>query len=148
MEGSIKLSLAVLSFGLVLFSAPQALASPSCSARFQEVRYIGNFNAGRAMRIKVGTVKNANGSLTESAQIWSGRTCAAVCQASQSEGTVELRCNGVQFEALSTPATLFLLADWKGASTLRFGSWLGGYQDVAVKPELNRYSGNPRIATR
>lgn len=119
----------------LLVTTTAAAASPpqDCGTSPRQVLYAAEFGpAGHRMKIEVGP---------ESARIWSGNQCEAICQASLGETSVELQCHSVKFQPLSTPATLFWLAGWSGAPVLRFGTWLDGFEDYPVNAKLNQLPG-------
>jgi hypothetical protein len=145
-----------------------------CGTRFKTLTYSAAFSwenaathVAKPMRILVGTstlapdpARSEKPQLT--AQIWSGKECMAVCEAKsfEKEGpfspvSLEMTCKSAELGAVALPTTLL----WgRGHSlsklpTLRFGTWLHGYEQAALEVELDRYSmpaspRSPRLAYR
>jgi hypothetical protein len=91
--------------------------------------------------------------------------CEALCQVKSLEKTgplepvsLDLACRGAHLASLTSPATIF----WSGAPagslasdaapvqfpTVRFGTWLGGYQLAFLRVEYDAYSQARRSAKR
>ena len=79
----------------------------------------------------------------------SSQTCEATCQIKEVDtASVELACRSTAFAPLTTPATVFIAAHKSGQSTLRFGTWIQGYQQASLRIDLNRAGelGSPPLA--
>ncbi len=121
------------------------------SARFQ----LGGINQPvKKMQVVVAMSQMKQGGFNKPfpvAQIWSGSQCQAVCKVASIEKensltpvAVEMSCESVGFSPLAVKASIL----WGGEKsmymakqpTIRFGTWLEGYRDSALKVELDRYS--------
>lgn len=148
-----------LCFGLSMNTAnaaprPVSDATGSCSVSLKQTLYTATFRwkgqgiKARGMRLSIGTATDAGGRQRTIAQISSrAGACYAVCgvrsvekQGTLSPSSMQLDCKANDFGALSTPATL-TWTDFNGpAPSIRFGTWLSGYQRSALKVELDSYS--------
>jgi len=79
------------------------------------------------------------------AQITSSDQCEAICSVEQKSlgkrafpEAVPMRCQSPRLGALQTPVTLLWPPGKSQKPVLRFGTWLGGYQQTALLVELDR----------
>jgi hypothetical protein len=107
-------------------------------------------------------------SSTAVAQIWSGKRCQASCSSidlglapkNPSPGAVrgalyaedlsmpislDLQCRGEELGALSARVAVLWGQGTQSQTQLRFGSWVDGYEQAALKVEVDRFSA-PRLA--
>lgn len=125
---------------------PVLAAHPSCETSLKKVVYQASFEwKAQKMRILLGNPVQSHGKTQWIAQIVEAKKqgrCFATCQATPLENDLmQMSCQGTQFDALATPATLFL------PEAIRFGSWLTGYQQSSLRVEFDQYT-RPKLARR
>jgi hypothetical protein len=89
------------------------------------------------------------------AQIWGNGSCQAVCTLKRFEKHEEsgrplsmaLQCQGARSEWLGTPATVQWTSESSTHPTIRFGSWLTGYEEAELLVSVDRYS-RPSLRAR
>lgn len=149
------LFLAVAAFVELAFAAHSFAAS--CPTSLETVSYSANFSfpkSDRKLSIRVGTTKSWDSQEYFIAQIASGNDCQAVCRVkniardelTQSPIAMDLDCQGVGFRELTTPATLLWKSTLASDSTIRFGTWLGGYEQAALDVKFDKYSATRNLA--
>lgn len=81
------------------------------------------------------------------AQIWAGNHCQASCSSIQFEKgdlsmpiSLDLQCRGEELGALSAHVALLWAQGNNTSTQLRFGSWVEGYEQAALKVEVDRFS--------
>ncbi len=169
MKKSFWLALGIVSTFVLPFSAA---AADSCASKMDQVLYQASFSwnqldsvegatvqqkKGSKMKVVVGTL--VAGSRAPMAQIWSDGSCQAVCKLKslEKEGVLqpialEMDCQGVGFSPLAMNASLL----WGGTSsrfqaekpTIRFGTWLQGYQQAELEVQVDLYSTPGRVDRR
>lgn len=132
------------------------LANTSCSQVIQDVFYSASFDLPESaqtaykMKLLIGKPKSSSEMI---AQIWSGKSCQAVCDLKmlQKEDaftpiSLEMDCKSPSISALATPATLYFHASEMVVTqpeqfpTLRFGTWLQGYHQSLLSVQVDRYT--------
>ena len=164
-------ALAVLAFALLVVTktagasvAPLAAPVPaplldSCTKHLKDVQFSGTFklksaaSEAKPMRFVIGVPEDATpGSAV--AQIWSGDSCKATCSSIDFEKggaslpiSLDLQCHGAELGALSTHVAVLWDHGPTPTTQLRFGTWLDGYEQAAVRVQVDRF--NPTfVATR
>jgi hypothetical protein len=152
------------------FAAPAAIPGDTCSMRLKSLQFAGTFDwkntrTGKVekLRFVIGTPAQgaggtpAQGAATTSvAQIWSGKQCQASCSsvdfgkstppgALQTDElsmpiSLDMQCRGEELGALAARVAVLWNHGSKGATTLRFGSWVDGYEQAALKIEVDHFS--------
>ncbi len=150
---------------VVWLSAYAAVAATTsetapCSIQLKEVLYSAQFDwsaqlnqgVSTPMQIQIGTQSHPQGDAW--AVITGPRGCQAICRMKEfvknsveSPIALSMSCQGEGFGVLTTPATLLWTSYDFPKPTLRFGSWVNGYQSVALRVEFDRYS-LPKTRTR
>lgn len=172
MKKSLSFAFAV---ALVLSAALpfSAAAADSCAPRMEQVLYKADFawNAltgvegasaqqqkGRKMKIIIGVLKGTRlaGAKAPFAQIWSDGACQATCKLKslEKEGqlqpiSMDMECQGVGFSPLAMNASVL----WGGTTsrfqaekaTIRFGTWLQGYQLAELNVQVDRYKNSELV---
>ncbi len=141
--------------GILLIPSSQAALKKnvSCPMPMSKVSYSASFQwiqpgTGKPQSHKL--VVGAQGSSGElSAQIWTGNQCEAICQPQSfdqdgpmSPIAMQMNCRGARLGSFTTTATLL----WgRGQTmsrtpTLRFGTWLNGYEQAPLLVEVDQFS--------
>lgn len=153
---------------LTLSSAVQAAPTPdSCSMKLKTLQFAGTFDwkntkNGRLekLRFVIGSPEHGEKG-TSVAQIWAGKQCQASCSSvdlGAAPGTqalekdelslpisLDLQCRGEELGALSARVAVLWGHGSKSETTLRFGSWVDGYEQAALKVEVDHFNA-PRLA--
>ena len=132
---------------------PQAQAG--CGVAFKNVYYSAVFrsmNAATSQKERMHLIIGESASKPMIAQIYSSTGCQATCEPKHFEKdgpsvpvALQMECKSTQLGAFTTTATVL----WgRGRSmhrfpTLRFGTWLNGYEHASLDVERDHYS-NPR----
>jgi hypothetical protein len=156
--------LPLLALALLVVTRPARAAE--CGTKFERLLYVADFRApldepvvaaadAADLSLRVGT--DAQG---QTRALISGRrdgTCRATCRVKGLERdarnrpiSLDMECRDAGLRALRVPATLI----WAEGSalawpSLRFGSWLQGYQHARLRVTLDRYGSTPpRLAPK
>jgi hypothetical protein len=150
-------TLALMVGALVLLLAKTAGAAPpsGCDTPLKSVRYAAHFEWPQAgpgeknsLQLLIGSRESSKTGETV-AQIWSGNQCQLSCLSTQLDPTaLELKCRSAQLGMLTTSATVLWNRDAKPGheATLRFGTWLEGYEQAPLRVEIDHFFeiANPR----
>ncbi len=112
----------------------------------------------RPMRIQIGLTPRHDGGSSKVALISSRDSrgsvpgCYAICatRALERRGSnaaparLELSCRSEGIAGLNSPAALIWSPD-EGSSAIRLGTWAEGYQEAALRVELDSYSPSPML---
>lgn len=151
MEGkawkSFFVALTLVWLGAYAAVAASGSEPPACSTQLKEVLYSAQFDweGTTPMQIRIGTRSQPQGDIW--AVISGPRGCQAICRMKEfvknsveSPIALSMSCQGAGFGVLTTPATVLWTSYDFPKPTLRFGSWVNGYQSVALRVEFDRYS--------
>jgi hypothetical protein len=121
-----------------------------------------NAHTGKSEKLKfvIGTPEHSEKG-TSVAQIWAGKQCQASCSsvdlgaASGAKAfakdelslpiSLDLQCRGEELGALSARVAVLWGHGSRSETTLRFGSWVDGYEQAALKVEVDHFNA-PRLA--
>lgn len=151
--------LIALTFSTVAQAAPTP-TSDTCSMKLKTLQFAGTFDwkSGSSGKIEkrrfvIGTP--AHGAVgTSVAQIWAGNHCQASCSSVDLGAGVtgfslpislDLQCRGEELGALSARVAVLWSHGSKSETMLRFGSWVDGYEQAALRVELDQFNA-PRLA--
>ena len=123
-------------------------AASGCGSSLKDVHYSAIFEFKTPLRIKIG---NQGKQIVATISDVKSGTCQAVCEGKffRQEGgfesplmpvSMQLSCNGSQFQLLSSPVTLFWASAFQAQPELRFGTWINGYEQVALNVEYDAWS--------
>lgn len=138
--------------GIIVAFPALALAS-TCGSKLEHVEYKADFDwmgssvVPKAMQLRIGSLEGRPNEKV--AQIATGGECQAVCRIEAFEKSnlqmpvsMDLDCRGNRLNPLAAPATLFFARGEELQPTIRFGTWLNGYQEAALRVDVDRYSGD------
>jgi hypothetical protein len=142
-------ALAVVAFVLLVITKA---ASANCSLPIKNVQFSGTFSLKsspqkKPLRFVIGEPAGA-GSGSSVAQIWSGDRCQATCSSIDIEKgemalpiSLDLQCRGEDLGgALSAHVAVLWDHGADHTTVLRFGSWLEGYEQAAMKVEVDHFN--------
>ena len=141
----------MMGVGLIVSFPALALASESCGSKLGHVEYKAAFDwmgtsvVPKTMQLRIGAIEGRPEMLV--AQIVDGSECQAVCQIKAIERSnlmapvsMDLDCRGNKLNPLAAPATLFWAYGEELQPTIRFGTWLNGYQEASLRVEMDGYA--------
>jgi hypothetical protein len=121
-----------------------------CRVPLSQIQYSARFEwQGQRLQLRVGTIRRGDGRMQRVATISGAGSCQAVCTAKPLEKTderrpiaMDLACWSSQLEALNSPVTIVWPNAERGtrANLLRFGTWVDGYREAALRVEFDHYS--------
>lgn len=130
-----------------------------CPVRLDPVSYSAQFDwqgtqaSAKKLKIKVGALASSKSNTALTALIYSDQGCEAVCQVKNfmkednfQPIALSMECRGVKFEGLSTPVTLMWSVTHAAAPTLRFGSWASGFEETALRVDVDRLTPATNVA--
>jgi hypothetical protein len=154
--------LLALTLGTTAYASPQpANSGDTCSMSLKTLQFAGTFDWKNAhtgktekLRFMIGTPEKGAAKGTSVAQIWSGKHCQASCSSIDIVGrpgalemdeasipiSLDLQCRGEALGALAARVAVLWSHGSQPTTTLRFGSWVDGYEQAALKVEVDRFN--------